>query len=249
MSSINEVQYEHIGFAGTESINFKNFIELKKTATIFDLLQLSNNQNSVVACYSGWALADKSYSDLKSIFANFISQKKQVETFNGCIRSQNNLSSELYHRYWNSIDDNKKTTDKILLQLDSVILFSKSADWLLTIRALENRVYKEPFKSQIEKLAFHQGNIDAIYYFCNWHRAEYADQIKAGLVTYLKNTNFEKIGTTEYYKTLQELFKFKDPNIEKIIIAKLKKDRNWEKDKERFKYLLEDNYIYNIDME
>jgi hypothetical protein len=249
IAKINEVQYEHIGLAGTASENYKNFKHLEEIATTDELVELTNNKNATVACYASWALADKSYSNLKSIFDKFLLQDRQVQTFNACEQSQDNISSELYHRYWNNIEDRQKTTDKILIQLDSSILLSKNPHWLLLTRALENRIYQEPLKKQISFLAFEQGRIEAIFYLCNWHKAEYAARIKFALVQYLKKTDFKKTGTTEYYKTIDELFKFRDPDVRKVIIDKMKKDRHWEMDKERFKYLLADNYIYNIDNE
>ncbi len=91
--------------------------------------------------------------------------------------------------------------------------------------------------------------MEAIFYLCNWYKAEYVNELKKSLVQYLKKTNFKDTGTTDYYKTVEKLFKFNDPEIRKIVIAKMKKDQFWENEKERFKYLLEDNYIYNIDTE
>lgn len=249
IAKINEVQEEHVGFAGTESENYINFKQLKEIATTEELVQLTDYKNATVACYASWALADKSYPDLKTIFQKFISQDKQVETFSGCIKSQDNISSELYHRHWNSVDDTKRPTDKILLELDSIVIYSKTPYWLLLNRAMENRIYQEPYKSQISILAFNNGYKQAILYLCNWHKAEYADKIKTALLKYLNETEFKNTGTTDYYKTVEELFKFNDPEIRKAIIAKMKKDRHWEMEKERFKYLFSDNYIYNIDNE
>ena len=249
IAQINEVQQEHIGIAGTEGENYKNFEQLKEIATTDELVQLTDNKNATVACYASWALADNSYSDLKIIFQKFIKKDRKVETFSGCIKSQDNISVELYHRYWNSIDKDKRPTDKILMQLDSIILYSENPNWLLLDRALENRIYQEPFKTRISILAFEKGKEEVIFYLCNWYKAEYVNELKKSLVQYLKKTNFKDTGTTDYYKTVEELFKFNDPEIRKIVIAKMKKDRFWENEKERFKYLLEDNYIYNIDTE
>ncbi len=249
IAKINEVQHEHIGYAGSESENFKFYEQLKEIATTDELIQLTENENSTVACYASWALADKFYPDLYDILNNFLLNDRQVVTFSGCLKSMDNISSVLYHRYWNNLMDNQKATDKILFQLDSIIIFSNNPDWLILKRALGNRVYQEPYKSHIAVLAFDKGKQDAILYLSNWYKAEYVDEIKIALVKYLKETDFKKTGVTDYYRTIEELFKFKDPDIRKEIIEKMKKDRYWENDKERFKYLLSDNYIYNIDNE
>jgi adenylate kinase family enzyme len=249
IAKIDEVQQEYIGFVGAESENFKNFKQLKEIATTEELVQLTDNKNATVACYASWALADNVYPGLKTIFHKFITQDKLVGTFSGCIKSQDNISSQLYNRYCTSVDDEKRQTDKILMELDSIVIYSKSPYWLLLNRALENRIYQEPYKTQISILAFDSGSKEAIQYLCKLYKAEYADKIKMALLKYLNETKFENTGTTDYYSTIEELFKFKDPKIRKAIIAKMKKDRHWEMEKERFKYILEDNYIYNIDSE
>ena len=249
IAEINELQHEHVGYAGAESENYKNFEQLKDVASVKELVQLTDNKNATVACYAGWALADKTYLDLATILNKFIMNDKQVATFSGCIKSQDNISSILYHRYWNNVDETQKSSDIILIKLDSIVLYSENPDWLLLKRALGNRIYQEPYKSQIVILAFDKGHRDAIFYLSNWHKAEYVDRIKVALVKYLKKTDFKSTGTTDYYKTVEELFKFKDPEIKKEIITKMKEDRHWENKKERFKFLLSDYYIYNIDNE
>ncbi len=249
IAAIDEVQQEHIGVAGMESANYKNFMQLKEIATTEELVRLTDYSNATVACYAGWALADNAYPDLKTLFQKFIIHDKQVETFSGCIKSRDYISSELYHRYWGFVDDSKKSTDKVLRELDSIVIYSNNPYWLLLRRAMKNRIYQEPFKSQIADLAFEKGRIEAIFYLCNWYKAEYADKIKFALVQYLNETEFKYIGTTDYYLTVEELFKFNDPEIRKAIIVKMKTDRHWEMEKERFEFLLSDNYIYDIDRE
>ena len=46
-----------------------------------------------------------------------------------------------------------------------------------------------------------------------------------------------------------ELLKFKDEEIEQIIVEKLRKDKHWEFDKQRFVNLLHDNSIYESDLQ
>lgn len=244
IASINEVQSAHIGAAGIESDNYKNYLELKRIATTDDLLNLTDNQNAVVACYASMALADKSYPDLRTVFLKFLSHDRKVSTLSGCIKSKDNISTELYHEYWNNVDDKAKWSDKILLQLDSIVLYHDNSYWLLMTRALENRVYPASYKKRIEELAFNYGNRESLFYLCTWYRADNYESIKRALVTYLKKTDFSKTGTTDYYRTLDELLKFRDSDIETLIIQKLKKDKHWKYEEKKFKSLLDDYSIY-----
>ncbi|MDI3318851.1 hypothetical protein [Pinibacter soli] len=241
---INEVQQEHVGWAGMESENYQNFLQLKKIASLQELLTLTKDTNNTVECYAAWALADKSYSKLPTIFAQFIKTNKTVFTFSGCLRSVDPISSELYHRYWSSIDDKLKAKDPLLLQLDSVILYNENSYWLLMTRALENRVYPASYKKRIEDLAFNKGNKEALFYLCTWYRADNYEKIKQSLIIYLRKPDYGKTGFSDYYRTIDELLKFRDSEIEALIIQKLKKDKHWKAEELKFKSLLEDYSIY-----
>jgi hypothetical protein len=243
ISEINEVQTEYINGVRTISENYRNFTQLKKVAKNIDLVDLTRNKNATVACYAGWALADKSYSKLKSIFIYFLSNDREVMTMSSIIYPSL-LSNELYFRYRRSIKLNKLPQDKILLQLDSTILYLQNPDEQIIKSALSNRKFKEQYRSQIEYLAFNKDVIYAIFYLNRWHKLEYADQIKTSLLKYLNNTNFERIRTDIYFETVCDLLEYNDPLIKEQVIEKLKFDRRWEFDLERFKKILVEYSIY-----
>lgn len=241
---INQIQYEQA--FPFESENYQNYLQLRKVATIKELVLLTDNINETVACYASWALADKNYINLKKIFQKFIVQDRTVELVSDCLISQVDIESLLYYRYQSNVDILERPTDKILLELDSIVLFSEPSHWLLLSSVLENRLYSDFYKEQISTLAFEEGKRDAILYLCNWHKAEYLEQLKVALIKYLNETDFSYTGANDYYMIVNELFKFNDSKIRETIIAKMKKDRYWELEKERFKYLLLDNSIYNL---
>lgn len=246
IAKIDEVQYEFIGLAGKASENYSNFLNLKKNTDNETLLKLIDHKNPVVSCYAGWALIDKDYQNLPSIFSKFLKSDKSVRTFSGCIISENNLSSEFYHRIWGKTEDKK--SNQLLETLDSLIIYSNNPDWLLLTRALENRVHPKEYNNQIANLAFKENYKEAIIYFSNWYKAEYKEQIQKALLKYLKRTNFRSVGTSAYYNIVDELLKFNDNEITDLVIEKLKKDRHWEYSKDKFKYLLEEYNIYESDL-
>ncbi|MFT4876172.1 MAG: hypothetical protein ACI8ZQ_001629 [Bacteroidia bacterium] len=247
IAAINEVQSEHIGYSGQLSDNYMNFEILKKNADTKTLLNLIDHKNSVVSCYASWALIDQDYLDLPSIFSKYLYSDKTINTFSGCIKSEDNLSSEFYHRFWNKTDN--KETNKSLITIDSLIIYHNQPNWLLLLRALENRAYPKTYNERIATLAFEKGYKEAISYLSNWYKAEYKEEIRKALLKYLKKTNFTDIGTIPYYDTVADLLKFNDNEIKQIVIKKLKTDRHWEYDKEKFKFLLDEYYIYQSDLE
>jgi hypothetical protein len=246
ISEINEVQSEHVGVAGQPSENYMNFEKLKEIASINTLIKLTEHKNPVVSCYASWGLIDKGYTELPSIFSKYLNSEEKVVTLNGCIISEDELSSEFYHRFWNKTIDKK--LNLTLQKLDSLILYDSEPNWLLLKRALENRVYQKQYRRRITSLAFVQGYEDAIFYLSNWHKAEYRQDIQTALLKNLKNNNFKDAGTTAYFKTVAELLKFNDDDIKEIVVKKLRKDRHWEYEKEKFKFLLDQYYIYQSDL-
>lgn len=247
--SANEVQYENIGMGSQKSPLYQSFLSLKKIATNDELLQLTQHQNPIVRCYAGWALIDKKYSNLESLFENFVNNDATVLTFNIDIKNDDKISSEFYHRYWNSIDNKNKSTNPQLFKLDSIVLFNPKSDWLLVQRSLENRISPRRFNKRIEFLAFENHNIDALLYLSNWYKAEYVKKLKTGFVDYLLKTDFKKEGVSRYYSAISELLKYHDEGIERTVLNKLRQDRRWELDKTRFVDLLHDNMIYESDLQ
>ena len=241
---INILEYESITIAGFKGKNYSNFEELKQKASIPELITLTNNENEVVACYASWALADKPYSNLKTIFKKFLNQTRTVKTHSGCIVSRDHIASKLYHRYWNNMYGKEKSKDKILKELDSIILFQDEPYWLLLSRALENRIYKGIYKERIVELAFDKGDREALFYLNNWHKAEYYQDNKSGLLNYLKENDFKKTGTSDYYRTVEELLRFKNSKINNEIVEKMKKDKHWHHEPEKFRSLLDHHGIY-----
>lgn len=187
ISKINVVEHAQIGDGSRiddndngniiESENYKNYKQLIEIASIKDLLKLTKHKNATVVCYASWALADTSYFDLKSILHKFIKNDRVIISYTGCIKSPENISIELYHRYWNNVEISKRQNDKLLFELDSTILYSKNSDNLLLFRALNNRIYDEKFNNQISYLAKKKGNEDAILYLNNWKNTKYCDSL------------------------------------------------------------------------
>ena len=245
----NEVQYEYIGFGSTKSRIYKDYLILTEIADINELVLLTNHPNAVVKCYAGWGLIDKKYPKLDSIYETYLNNDTEVMTYRIDLKSIDNLSSQFYHRYWNSLSFKDKAIDLILTKLDSITLYNPNSDWLLIRRALENRIYKKKFNKQIEYLAFEKNNRDAIFYLSNWYKAEYVDKLKPALIEYLQKTEFRQVGVTPYYQVIEELLKFRDEDVEIIIVEKLRKDQHWRCEKQRFIELLHDNSIYESDLQ
>ncbi|GAB5464739.1 MAG: hypothetical protein Kapaf2KO_01750 [Candidatus Kapaibacteriales bacterium] len=80
----NIVMGRAIGDGGERPKQYDNFIKLKSTATIDELLALTNHKNPVVRCYLFWALSYHHLVDLKPIIYSHITDDEEVATMFGC---------------------------------------------------------------------------------------------------------------------------------------------------------------------
>jgi hypothetical protein len=235
----DEVHHEGIGITGEESAQFRRYLSLSASSATEDLIRLTKHDNLTVRCYAAWGLIDKKFERLDSIFKEFLEEPKEVTTYSGCVKSRDCISSVLYHRYWNGIDDTKEESDRLLLALDHIILNTRNVDWLLTVRALENRKYPRDLNPQIERLAFVELNKDAIFYLLKWYPTEYGAKAMESLIGYLNKTKFKNTGTSDYFKVASELLASGDQEAKRAVVSKLKVDRHWTLDEKIFAPLLQ----------
>lgn len=242
-----ELEFEDVGLASTKSELYQDFLKLVRLANAGTLIKLTKHESPIVRCYAGWGIIDKKYPNLAEVYVSFLENDINVDYATLDMGDRDKISSLFYHRYWNKIDYKKKATDKILFTLDSISLYNPHSNWLLITRALENRIYPYSFNKQIEYLAFNKKEQSALFYLSNWFKAFYVNRLKAAFISYLNTTSFKNVGADIYYNVVNELLKFKDVNINKIIIKKLQRDKHWECDKKRFEDLLSNYGIYEYD--
>ena len=160
IASENRVDDRAVGYAGVRTAQYDRYVSLSKWP-IPELRRLTKHSNLAVRCYAGWALAEKEYPGLDTVLIEFLKEKEVVETFSGCIRSQDPLASELYHSYWNhlrlrdpGVSEAKALEDPLMFRMDSIVLYTDGSYWLLLTRAFENRIYPDRFNERISDLAF-----------------------------------------------------------------------------------------------
>ncbi|AXG68697.1 hypothetical protein KORDIASMS9_00913 [Kordia sp. SMS9] len=243
ISDANIVEHEHVGIGGLKGQNYLRFQELSKKANTHQLLQLITHKNPVVVCYASWALIEQEYENLPEIFKSLLKDERTIKTMSGCLMRSDSISSEFYHRYWNLVHA-KKAKDETLSELDKIILTSENPSRFLLSSALENRVYDDNYKKTIYTLGFQKNYLEAIFYLCNWHRAEYNDELQGFIVNELKTTEFKGKNSSVYYKLLEELIKFNNKDVHDFIVDKYRSDKPNINEIENFVSLLERNYIF-----
>ncbi len=163
----NVLESEHVGYGGGTTDQYRNFERLKSKATLEELLLLLGNKNSVVKGYTSWALSDRKYPRLVDIFAEFLITGESATSQHGCMVSKGDLSSELYHRvFYQHYNNQLSVEDSLFFQsqiqlLDSVILYSKKDNYLLS-KALFNNKGNPANYERIRHLAFKKKKSQAI---------------------------------------------------------------------------------------
>lgn len=184
ISKEDQIHDSYVGLGGVMTDHYLNFVKLRDHATMDDLVNLTKSKNKVVACYAAWALCDKKYNNIESIFEYFLNKNQSVKVSRGCIIGKDKISSEVYHRIFNakylSPDwrrDSIYYTSKLSL-LDSIILYNKNSTRLLIHRALDAKQPKLENYSQIKKLAFRKKNEDALIALAKFNNENDIPKIK-----------------------------------------------------------------------
>lgn len=225
----NELESERVGYAGMTTDQFRNFQKLRDRATVDELLQLLEYDNSVVKGYASWALADKKYPKLVHIFAEFLRTGESAITQDGCIVSEDDLASEFYNRVFYQYIHNELSVEDSLFfqsqiqQLDSVILYTDKDDYLLS-RALINNNSNPKNYERIRYLAFQKKNINAIQALAVYQKNQDIEAFKA-----LKEKSFVAIAKFPDKDFWEFLLNYKDNEVSKnylMAISAFKSDES-----------------------
>ncbi len=249
ISKINIVESEKVGFGGMASRNYKNYIELSKIASISELIDLTNHKNKTVACYAGWALVKINYTKLPDILIKFLNTDYSIQRFSGCVQRESHLSSEFYGKYYWSVRS-KKATDLTLKKMDSILIHHKKSKFSALSQALKNRVYPNSFNVHIADMAFTKDYYFALDYLYKWYRADYSDKLLTTMTDKFIKRNYSLFyGTKDYFEDVNKILAFETEKSKDAVIQKLKIDKEWEKEKMAFMYLLKSYNIYESDLE
>jgi hypothetical protein len=170
----NAVKASAVGYAGVRPEQFDNFAMLEETASISELIELTNHPNAAVRCYSFWALTHIDSVDLFPIIIAHISDTAMVERESGC-----EMFSERVGDFYISLVTPKyvdlsaqKFTAAQFLKLDSVLLSTpnhlQAKDGALNraeptkalYSMLRNLVIEEHNEIALVKLATYKQNAD-----------------------------------------------------------------------------------------
>ena len=230
IAKINEVQFDD---QSGKYQNFINFEKLKKKASVVQLLDLINNENDVVACYSSFALIDLNYNHIDEIFANLLEKNNKVKTLDGCLYDEEEVPY-LFYNYFNFNSNSEENIKaKIISKLDSISLYNGKSKFL-TNKVLEKRI-SDKFNEQIKYLAYQKKNLAALFYISNW-KIEYDEStIKKAWLNYINNTEISNEYLDFNYATVDKILNLNDIDLTNSILNKMKLNKEkWQYEKDNY---------------
>jgi hypothetical protein len=96
LNTKNEIQSQHIGYSGNESVIYKQYQELDSIANDKEILYMAQTGNDIVKGYMSLVLVDRKSKKLTDLFSNFIKDNKEIHIHTGCTGYNSTLASELY---------------------------------------------------------------------------------------------------------------------------------------------------------
>lgn len=132
----NRVESSHIGEGGSPSSQWDKYEQLKKVATIDQLVALTYHKNSAVRCYAFQALATKRSDKIFSVLLKHLKDTSRVYTQSGCIGMTQLVGDyfvEVVTPNYIEVDiyklnqTEKKTLDSILLNDKTIMISAKSS--------------------------------------------------------------------------------------------------------------------------
>ncbi|MCH2195409.1 hypothetical protein [Kordia sp.] len=182
MASGAQLEGRYIGIGGMPSNQYSKYKKLKKLATEKELLTLLQHESSIVKGYSAWALVDRKYTDLESIFSTFLNTLETVQSQSGCVVSEDLLAWELYSKVLYPsgkkmlTNKDKKYYIEQLQKLDHIILRKRAYSSLLRLALKNNQANPENYDI-IKTLALEDNHVEALTELAKYKNEQDIDAI------------------------------------------------------------------------
>lgn len=211
IEKVNVLMGSAVGASGMRPKQFENFEELKKNASIEELIMLTNHPNGVVRCYSFWALLPLKNIDLFSIVKSHLGDDTMVQTQFGCIGSGEKVGDfyiQLVTTHYED-DDTKFLSVDQLKTLDSLLIYSdnnlnKKIDAILKAEPTESLYPK------VRELVIKENNESAVIALSKYKRESDIELI-------LKNKDSDEDSESGYFSTYKAIQNFPDPRFSPLL--------------------------------
>ncbi len=162
-----------VGIAGSASQQFKNYLQLQKSATRDEIIGLTNHPNAVVRAYAIWAIVEDTTIDPIPILSEHLHDYEKIEFLEGCEGGYEAVGTKMFEetilRY--QVMHGNKKVNRVLYQVDSMLLSSKTK---LSVRddAISRLVANDKNYALIRQIARLEYNKNAIQQLALYQKEE-----------------------------------------------------------------------------
>ncbi len=173
-----------VGMVSTKSAQYERYERLRNLTDEEGLLKLLEHKSSVVKGYAAWALVDKKYDRISTVFSQLLESEDEVESQSGCLVLHHPIATELYLRLdgkqWSgSISEEDYLHNRNRLkQLYAIILQRDTVDFMLSHAFYRNEAAPENYEV-IKKWALERREPEAMVALAEYQREEDIESIKA----------------------------------------------------------------------
>jgi len=96
IANANKYESRYVGFAGSESEQYKRMLHLKKVATKEELLTLTKNDRAAVRIYSYLALLQVYPAEAEKVYERLKKDYTKVFTLEGCVGGRSTVGNIVY---------------------------------------------------------------------------------------------------------------------------------------------------------
>ncbi|TPG42131.1 hypothetical protein [Flavobacterium pectinovorum] len=224
IETVNVLMGSAVGAAGRTPKQFENFEELKKNASLEELIMLTNHPNAVVRCYSFWALLRLKNIDLFSIVKNHLGDDSMVQTQFGCIGSSEKVGDFYIQLVTTDYEDDDVSTkllnERQLKILDSLLIYSEN-NLNMRFDAISKAEPTEDLYPKVRELVIKENNQSALVTLAKYRKESDIELI-------LKNKDIDEDAESGYFSTYKAIQNFPDvrflPLLEKNLNNTLDED-------------------------
>lgn len=229
IEKVNFLMGSAVGVAGRTPKQFENFEELKKNASVEELIMLTNHPNGVVRCYSFWALLRLKNIDLFSIVKNHLGDDTIVQTQFGCSGDYEKVGDfyiQLVTTDYEDEDDENVNTkllnERQLKELDSLLIYSEN-NLSMRFDAISKAEPTEALYPKVRDLVIKENNQSALVTL-----SKYKNPNDIELILKNRDKDQNDDGESGYFYTFRAIQNFPDshffPFLEKRLYETLDND-------------------------
>ncbi|MBL7691096.1 MAG: hypothetical protein JNM41_05860 [Flavipsychrobacter sp.] len=216
--------------------DYDYFLLLSDKASSRQLYELSKRLEKYLPIYALWGLMYRNDPLVDSAFLNLFDRSPYVTAQQGCIVESGLQWFELTRYYFN------RCCPSMVDKLDSIVLYTHHFNYNLLATTLSARVNPR-FEPQVRYLAFTSNRLHAIFYMHDFYASQYPEEIKKAMFTFFKRTETRKRSKAELWKMLKILLSYNDPEINTVVVRRLKNIPDWLENKSTVDDVMK---MYNI---